>query len=368
MIELPTLLEGETEDVIMQRMLDALPSDIDKSEGSYIWDSLMPVAIELSKIIEWGREILTRGMLTETYGPYLDMKALESGISRKEASYSEGQVTFTGESGTVIPEGTRVATPSDNVSPSIEFETTNQVSVQVNGQVTAAIRAIEPGPEGNVEPGNITIILPGIEGVSSVTNLTKTEGGYDEESDDSLLRRVLEDSQKNEGDGNIDDYIAWSKQISGVGNVLVEPHWNGINTVRVVVLDQNGNAASEDLIRDVQMHLDPEKKGIGEGKAPVGAKVTVNTATIIAVTATIPNLVNEPGYTMEQAKTNGETALRNYLKNINPGGVIRVREAAAEIINAPGVLDTGDILLNGSRNNIPLSTTELGDLGSVTYS
>lgn len=366
-VELPAFLEDETESSFMQRMLESLPSDIDKSEGSYIWDSLMPVAIEMAKVVEWGREILNIGTITETYGPYLDLKAAENGIIRTTASEAEAVVTFTGKEGTVIPKGTRVATPSDNVTESIEFETINQMIIGSSGQADVEIIALDAGTIGNVEAGNISIILPGIEGVTSAINKNRAEGGYEEENDESLLQRVLEDSRKNEGDGNIDDYIAWAKEISGVGNVLVDSQWSGPGTVRIVILDQNGDAASSELIKNVQTHIDPGQKGIGEGKAPVGAKVTVETATVIMMNATIPNLIPEPGYTTAQAKINGEAALRQYLNNINPGGVIRVREAAAEVINAKGVLDTGDILLDNSRQNITLSTTELSELGNVVY-
>ncbi|RDY70329.1 hypothetical protein DXT76_13760 [Halobacillus trueperi] len=114
--------------------------------------------------------------------------------------------------------------------------------------------------------------------------------------------------------------------------------------------------------------MDPEQKGIGEGKAPSGSKVTVTTADTVLMTATIPNLEASAGYTHEQVQSNASDALRDYLKNINPGGVVRVREAQSEVIKAEGVLDTGDLLLDDSRNNITLSTTELADLGEVTFS
>lgn len=366
-IQLPQFLDSEDEETIMARMLASLPEDIDKSEGSFIWDSLMPVAQELARILEWGREILHRGSITETFGPYLDLKAAEQGITRTPATYSTGIVTLYGDEGTVIPAGSRVATPSDNITPSIEFEITETVTIGSAGEVEAPIRAIEPGASGNVEAGNITILSPSIQGVTSVINHSPTKGGYDEESDESLRKRILEESRKNEGDGNVDDYIAWAKEISGVGNVLVEPKWKGPGTIRVVILDQNGKAASPELIQAVQNHLDPGQKGIGEGKAPVGAKVTVDTATVLKIKATITNLIPESGYTIEQAKVNAEAALKDYLNHINPGGTIRIKEAEAAIIHAPGVLDMGDLYLNDSRENITLSTVQLGDLGSVVY-
>ncbi|RDY70328.1 baseplate J family protein, partial [Halobacillus trueperi] len=230
--ELPDFLEEETEETILNRMLDSLPDDMDKSEGSYIWASLSPVAIELAKVVEWGREVLRRGMTTETFGVYLDMRAADQGISRREAESSTVPVTLTGEPGTTIPEGTRVATPSDNTTPSIEFVTDEEVSIPESGEVATTATAIEPGASGDVPQGSVSIILPGISGVTSVTNPESGSGGYDRETDESLLARVYENSQQDEGDGNIDDYKMWAKQITGVGNVLVDPLWNGPGTIR----------------------------------------------------------------------------------------------------------------------------------------
>lgn len=367
MAALPDFLTDQTEEVIMQRMLNNIPEDLDKSEGGYIWDSLSPVAIELAQAYIWAQEVLKRGFVATTFGDYLDLKVSEDGIERKLAVKATGEGTFTGTPGTKIPAYTKIATSSDGNTSSIEFETMNEVTIGENGSVTVGISAVEAGKKGNVSPGTINVMVKPLSGVSSVTNQTGTLGGLDEESDESLKERDFEESQKEEGDGNVADYEIWAKEIPGVGNVLVEPLWQGEGTVRVVVLDPDGRNAPQATIDAVQNHLDPGSTGRGEGKAPVCARVTVVTATIKSLSATIPGLIPEPGYTLEQARINSESALRNYLKKVNPGGIIRIREAESEIINAPGVLDMGNLLIDGVNNNITLEVTELADLGSVNY-
>lgn len=42
------MYEAQTEAAIKQRMLDAVPSDLNKREGSFIYDALGPAAIELA--------------------------------------------------------------------------------------------------------------------------------------------------------------------------------------------------------------------------------------------------------------------------------------------------------------------------------
>ena len=57
MADLPLYLLDQTEENIMNRMLNKVPSDIDKSEGSFIWDAQAPVAFMLSEAALWAQEL-----------------------------------------------------------------------------------------------------------------------------------------------------------------------------------------------------------------------------------------------------------------------------------------------------------------------
>ncbi len=56
MAVLPEYLTEQTEEAIRQRILDTLPDDLDKAEGSYIWDAVSPMAIELALAAMWAQE------------------------------------------------------------------------------------------------------------------------------------------------------------------------------------------------------------------------------------------------------------------------------------------------------------------------
>ncbi|PZM62249.1 baseplate J family protein, partial [Paenibacillus dendritiformis] len=43
MADLPPFLEDQLEEVIRQRMLERMPADLDKTEGSIPWDAISPV-------------------------------------------------------------------------------------------------------------------------------------------------------------------------------------------------------------------------------------------------------------------------------------------------------------------------------------
>ena len=50
--ETPEFLQDD-EDEVHQRMLELLPDDLDKSEGSHIWDLTRPTAIEVAEFKEF---------------------------------------------------------------------------------------------------------------------------------------------------------------------------------------------------------------------------------------------------------------------------------------------------------------------------
>jgi len=331
---LPDFLTDQTEDVIMQRMLSDIPNDLDKSEGGYVWDSLNPVAIELTQSYIWAQEVLKRGFVATTFGDYLKLKAAEDGIEVRGAVSATGAVEkenplkVVGTPGSNFTENIIVATPADPVTgtSSIEFTTSNELTLDENGIGYVDIKAVVPGESGNVPAGAISILVKPVSGIVSITNESAITGGLDEEDDESLRDRIFEESQKEEGDGNLADYELWAKEVSGVGNVLVDPLWQGEGTVRVIILDPDGREAPQTTIDAVQDHLDPGSQGLGEGEASIGARVTVDTAAVITINVTIPNLKVEAGYTLDQGKTNAEAALSNYLKAINPGGIIRTKK------------------------------------------
>lgn len=100
------MYEAQTYDAILQRLLDAAPSDVDKREGSFIYDALAPAALELAQAYVALDQILQIGFVQTAYDNYLDLKASEFGITRKAAVAATGTVTVTGTAGILIPAGT----------------------------------------------------------------------------------------------------------------------------------------------------------------------------------------------------------------------------------------------------------------------
>lgn len=257
MADLPEYLTDQTFETILQRMLDALPSDLDKSEGSPIYDALAPVAAELAQTAIWAQEVLRRGFASTTFGEYLDLRCEEHGITRRPAVKATGQVTFTGTPGTVIPSGTQVSTASSETTPAIFFATKNDATIGAGGTVTVDIEAIEAGSSGNVAAGTITMLAQPVSGVTFVTNVAATTGGLDEEDDASLLARYLQRVQSPSAGGNKADYVNWAMEVPGVGGVSVIPVRDGPGTVSVAIINTSKVPAEQALIDQVQNYIAP---------------------------------------------------------------------------------------------------------------
>ncbi|SMB97931.1 Uncharacterized phage protein gp47/JayE [Thermanaeromonas toyohensis ToBE] len=259
MATLPEYLTEQTEENILKRMLDSLPADLDKAEGSYLWDALAPAAMELAQAAIWAQEVLRRGFASTTFGQYLDLRCEEHGITRKPAVKATGQVKFTGLAGTVVPAGTRVATPADPTTgtPSIEFVTTASVTLDSTGTGYAPIEAVKAGASGNVAAGAISILVTPVSGVSAVTNPSATSGGLDQEDDASLLARFLQRVRSPSAGGNKADYVNWAMEVTGVGGVSVVPVRDGPGTVSIAVINTNKEPADQALVDAVQNYIAP---------------------------------------------------------------------------------------------------------------
>lgn len=344
---------------IMEEMLDTVPDNMDKREGSIIYNALAPAAGKFYEAYISLAQVLVLMFPQTSEGEYLEMIVAEEGIRKNYATPSIRHFEATGSSGQ-ITEGDRFFV--DN----IYFVA--QETIDIPGVFKA--QSEETGRETAIYNPQTILPVEDIEGLESISMIQHENDvdGLDDETDEALLQRYWERVRSSPGPGNNADYIRWAKEVPGVGNVLPEPLWKGPGTIRLVILTPDGKQAPQSLINEVQELIDPGSRGIGEGKAPPGAKVTVATADLLYVNVVIPGLVPEQGYSMEQVQLNATEALNNYLREINPGGVVRLREAESAIINAPGVLDMGDLLINGKRENLQLDIIQLVTLGEVSFS
>jgi uncharacterized phage protein gp47/JayE len=367
--DLPEFLQDQTEENIRERMLARLPTDLEKVEGSPPYDALAPVAIELTLAAEWAKEVLRRGFAQTTFGTYLDMRCEENGMTRLPAVPArtpEDQIKVTGSPGVSVPAGRIVSTESTAVSPAILFKILETITLDGTGQGFGTAEAVVPGKNGNVPIGAIKHFSEPIDGVQSITNLSAATGGLDVEDDASLLNRYLQESRAISVGGNKSDYKNWAMEVPGVGNAFVIPRWDGAGTVKVVILGADKLPASVEVVSAVQDYIDPVP-GQGEGKAPIGAFVTVEAAAAVNIDVSA-SLVLDGVVSLPTATAAFESALVLHLQDIafSSDTTVKYVRIGAMLLEVSGVQDYSDLLINGGTSNIPIDPGEVAVKGTVT--
>ncbi|NQX60444.1 baseplate J/gp47 family protein [Paenibacillus qinlingensis] len=367
MASLPDYLVEQTEEAIRSRMLSSLPSDLDKSEGSYVWDAVAPASIELALAALQAQEVLRRGFAGTTFGSYLDLRCAERGVTRKEAMKAVGQVKFTGVVGTVVPQGTRVGTLADTLlgTSSMMFETLAAAVVDSSGYVMVSVSAVEGGSKGNVPSGAISLLITPIAGIMSVTNTAPMTGGAEVEKDDALLNRYYAKVRSPGTSGNKADYLNWALDVAGVGAAQVVPLWQGPGTVKVVIIGTDKRSVAAPIVTAAQQYIYPAPPLVG--KAPIGAVVSVVAAAEVAIGVQAVLTLNG-SRTLTQVKNDFTGAVRAYLSELafSSDPAVRYVRIGSLLLDTPGVQDYANLLINGGSSNIAINVGQVAVVGTVS--
>jgi uncharacterized phage protein gp47/JayE len=350
------------------------PSDdryIDLSVGGFYYDVTQAAVLEIERLWDLLATEMVAAMLPDfAWGQYLDWHGDTYGVPRKDASKATGTITFSGTNDTPVPTGTTVATePANADEDAVEFVTT-QAGTITAGTLTVSIEAAEAGAAGNVAVGTITQLLTPASGVDSLTNAAATGGGADVETDEEYRARLLLEVASPQGAGNAADYERWALAYPGVGKVRVDPVWSGAGTVRVIITDVDNNPVSQETIDGLQAQLDPVS-GEGAGLAPIGATVTVATASLVSV-AVAATISFDAGYSLDgtagtiAAREAITDSIKAYIDVLPPGEDVVLEHVKARIFMVEGVYDLSGVTLNGSAANVVISPTEIATTGTLT--
>lgn len=356
----------EAESTIKSRMLDRVPEDWDKEEGSFIHDAVAPVPLEI-KVLQQNQDFIVQkvafGLTAE--GDYLDNHVAEQGLTRNPATYAKRVLTINANAGTSIPKGTTVSTVVLDNQP-VEF-TTDADLAAFPGTVVCTCKTA--GTVGNV-PDNVDwVIIPGIVGVISIENLGNAGdvNAVDKETDESLRSRWLQKVRSPGGSGSKADYVNWALSVTGVGSAKCIPLWNGAGTVKVIIGNSDKQPASAELVAAVQAYIDPNANGDGSGVAPIGATTTVVSVTSLAVTVSA-TVVLETNAVLADVKAAFEAALVDYFKGLVTAAdnTVRYTKVGNILGDTTGIKDYSNLLVNAGTANIVLTDTQVPTKGTVT--
>lgn len=369
----PEWLGGMSSRSIQERMMQNLPLDIDKTEGGFVWDLTFPTALEKAELLQF-HLIRTLHMMHHMWaeGRWLDYHAHENGLVRKPKNKAYGTITITGQKRTAIPKGFVFSVPSDGGVPAIDFETLNAAVINENGVARIAIQALEGGTKSNVAADTIVIMRSPIKGIIKITNEEPLTGGVEEESDASLRERI-DDLLAGNGDsyvGNNADYVRWAKEVPGVGFAYTIPNYNGINSVKVVVVDANGSPANAQIIEAVRVHIfGTDRKDINR-LAPVGlVDFLVSAPSPVVVDYKLSVRLN-PRTNRDAFIQSFKSALLAYYQEISKDAeegrrCLKYIMVAAILARLPSVDDFKNFRMNGSMDNILYSEEEYPITGKI---
>lgn len=350
--------ENFTYESILHRMINRVSEDypnIDTREGSLVFNALASAAVELAIAYVELDSVLQESFVDTASREYLLKACEQMGIDTSifEASAS----VHRGEFNVEIPIGSRWSCDLYN------YVVTDYVGVIEN----AYIYQLECETLG-AAPNNVTGDLDSIsnfpDGLSSAVLTECVIEGENETSDEDIRTYYKEFINSTVDDGNVKQYERWCLEYDGIGNSKVFPLWNGANTVKVSILSSSNQVASQELIDEFQNYLDPGASGMGNGVAPIGAFVTVSTATEKTITVGA-NITFKNGYS---DTTTIDTKLRDYFENLSYNkSVVSYMSVGAVILDVDGVESISNLVINGATNDISLGTEEIPVLGDTSW-
>ncbi len=337
-------------------MMNKISNDLDKREGSIIYNALAPAAQEVAKMYSDMDYFLKCTFASPDMPPeLLDLRVAEEGLRREKATYAIKKGYFYNEENELI---------DIPLNSRFSIEDFNFIAV---GKISTGLYKMQcetTGIEGNSITGPL-IPIEYIEGLSIATLGELIIPGEDEEDNYSLFNRYVEHLNEKPYGGNIADYKINTRAIEGVGTVKVFPIWNGGGTVKIIFLDSDYSVPTIELIDKVQTILDPvPNQGKGFGVAPVGHVVTVLGAKDIEITIETKLLLKR-GLTIGQVQEDIEKVIKDYFLNLrkewyeDDNTIVRISQIEARILNVEGVADLFNTKINGKEENLTLGTEEV---------
>lgn len=388
---------------ILERMLNRVSDKFDKREGSVIFDTHSPTALELEILyVELNR------MIAEGYGDtasreYLILRCKERGIIPYPATYAVLKGTFTPATVDVIGKRFNLG--------SLNYVVTEKIA---DGEYR--VQCETPGTVGNQYFGQL-IPIEYVEGLETATLTEVLIPGEDEEDTEDLRTRYFNSFDEKAFGGNVRDYIEKTNAIPGVGSTKVTRVWNsdirpadmipneivnewyeGIigtvnptvkawleivysaakakkltvgGTVLLTILNSEYGVPTPELIQTVQTAIDPEQNaGEGYGLAPIGHVVTVKPADSVTINVKT-TITFDVGYSWSNLQSSVDEAIQAYLLELrrtwadNPYLVVRVSQIETRLLSIPGIVDIGNTRINNKADNLTLGKYEVPIYGGA---
>lgn len=350
------MYEMITYEDILRRMLERIPNNLDKREGSVIYNALAPAAVELQNMYIELDVILDESFADTQSRDYLIKRCAERGIKPEAAT----RAVLKGEFNMNIPIGARFS-----------LDRLNYIVTEKLEDCIYKLQCETYGEEGNRYFGTL-IPIDYIQGLT-MANLTEILiPGEDEETTEHLRSRYFGSLDTKAFGGNIADYKEKTNALEGVGGVKVYPAPDQIGgTVRLVIIDSAYGKPSEVLIEKVQTEVDPVRNhGEGFGFAPIGHVVTVQGVQEKRIDVSL-QLTCQEGWIWEDVSGYVKDCIEEYFLELRKAWdssdriVIRISQIESRILELQGILDITGTMLNQLSENLVLESNEIPVRGEI---
>lgn len=415
--------EDMTYEAILARMIGRVEQqypNLDRREGSLIFDALAPAALELAIAYLELDNARNESFVDTASREYLYRACKQIGIDTEQFEATGG--TFKGEFNVEVEIGSRWNCDLYN------YNVTEYIGTNASGNYEYKLVSETTGTAPNNQTGDLTPITDAPSGLTVAKITECLIEGENEKTDDQIKETYYSYVKSNVSDGNVAQYERWCEGYTGIGNYKIIPLWNGSNTVKVSILSASNRAATSTLVSEAQNYFDPVtvKKfsgdgstkvftvassnapavvdlvyvggvlqaktaysygggkltfstapasgtdnievryggGLGNGVAPIGAFVTVDTATEVPINMTA-TLTLKSGYS---GTSDIDDALAAYFAGMAyKKSTISYMSVGAIILGVEGVESLSNLKLNGSTNDIALTTYQIPVVGTTTW-
>ncbi len=398
-------------DTLMDRMLSNVSDELDKREGSIIYDAIAPAALELANFYISLDMVINEVFAESASYYYLIKRASERGLLPKEETNAILLMK-------VVPANTSISLGDRFNLDELNYTVTSIIDGNAG---TYQVECETTGTVGNQQLG---VLLP-IETENELNDMESATleevliPGEDEEDVETFRERYFASFNNEAFGGNKADYIEKVNNIDGIGGCKPIRAWSGgynpskmiptdevktwfesqskdtlgeniynwlstiynasINklltvggTVKLVIINSEFRKPSATLIQTVQEEIDPTNTtGEGDGVAPIGHVVNVIGVNEIPINVTLLSVEYETGYSFDVLKDAIETTIENYLLDLrqswasNDNLIVRTSQLEAQLLLMSGIVDIQGILLNGQEGNITLDGDSIPIRGDV---
>ncbi|BCN32062.1 baseplate J/gp47 family protein [Anaeromicropila herbilytica] len=355
------MYEDLTYEVILENMLARIDTDVDKTEGSLIYNALAPAAWELAEAYIAIDHIYDSTFADTAPREELIRRAKERGIAPREAT----NAILKGEFDVDVPIGSRFSW--------------NDLNYIVTEKIEPKVYKLQCETAGTI--GNKKYIpLTAIEFVEGLNEANITEvliPAVDEEETEHFRERYFASFDSQAFGGNIADYIRNTEAMEGVGGAKYYRVSEESSHIKIQIISSDYGVPSNTLIDRVQKTLDPKAneqgvlaQGQGYGIAPIGHVVDVEGCSSIVVDVSA-KFTYDTGYNWDSVKNKVGSVIENYFLELsktwsdNQNLIVRIAQLEARLLGVVGITDISETTLNSKAENLILEANIIPVRGNV---